>query len=358
MNTPPRYLKGYEQAYRNDPRQAALQWFRDARYGLFLHYGLYSLLGRHEWVQFNEKIRVADYAKLFDRFTADRFDAGAIAQLALDAGMRYITITTRHHESFCLFDTKETPFNSVAAPARRDLIGELASACDRAGLGLFLYYSHGRDWKHPHAPNNDIWGGAARPDYDPPEPTYAAGAAHDLGRYVDFMDRQIAELQAQYPTIAGIWLDGIAVPMSDKRLAPCPQAPRNPANAAGWRVHELYDAIHRRQPAALVSYKQGLLGTEDFFAPEHQAVAPDGDKPMEICTTMCPRSWGYLEAGRGTHLKPEQVVEAAAGAWRQNCNLLMNTGPLPDGSLDIEDVDALRRAGDLIRNMKQAKGSV
>ena len=87
--------------------------------------------------------------------------------------MRYVNITTRHHDSFCLFATKQTDFNSVNSPAKRDLVGELADACRKKGLGLCLYYSHGRDWRHPHAPNNDRWGGSARPKYDPPEPSYA-----------------------------------------------------------------------------------------------------------------------------------------------------------------------------------------
>lgn len=95
------------------------------------------------------------YAKLKDRFTAEKFDADFITDLALAAEMRYVNITTRHHDSFCLFATKQTDFHSVNSPAQRDLVGELAVACRKKGLGLCLYYSHGRDWKHPHAPNND-----------------------------------------------------------------------------------------------------------------------------------------------------------------------------------------------------------
>ncbi|MBT4821816.1 MAG: alpha-L-fucosidase precursor, partial [Lentisphaerae bacterium] len=155
----PSYLQGYEEIYKDDPRAAATQWFRDAKYGLFLHYGLYSLVGRHEWVQLKEQIPVAEYAKLKDQFTADKFDAMYIAEFAKDCGMKYVNITTRHHDSFCLFNTAETDFNSATSPAKRDLVGELAVACETHGIGLCLYYSHGRDWKHPHAPNNDQWGG-------------------------------------------------------------------------------------------------------------------------------------------------------------------------------------------------------
>ncbi len=151
----PAYLKDYADIYEDDPRKAAKQWFGDARYGLFLHYGLYSLLKRHEWVQCREKIYVEEYAKLKDDFTAEHFDARHICDMACDAGMKYVNLTTRHHDSFCLFETAENDFHSAAAPCGRDLIGEMAQACDEYGLGLCLYYSHGRDWRHPHAPNND-----------------------------------------------------------------------------------------------------------------------------------------------------------------------------------------------------------
>ena len=331
----PSFLKDYEELYARDPRAAGLKWFREARYGLFLHYGLYSLLGRHEWVQFRERIPVAEYAKLKDQFTAEKFDADAIAAFAVDAGMKYVNITTRHHDSFSLFETAENGFHSVNSPAGRDLVGELAAACDRQGIGFCCYYSHGRDWRHPHAPNNDEWGGSARPKYDPPEPAYAYGDDHDLDLYLEFMWNQIAELLTRYDApIAAIWLDGIAVPLNGDR--------------SRFRCQELYDHIHSLCPHVLVSYKQGLLGTEDFLAPEHKAVDSVG-KPGEICTTLCPGSWGYLEEGRGKHKTADDVWDTLRYARERGWNLLLNTGPLPDGSLDPEDVPVLRAVGDRLR---------
>lgn len=344
----PNYLKEYEKLYALDPRKASLAWFRQARYGLFLHYGLYSLLGRNEWVQLHEKIPVSEYDKLANDFYADKFDADAIASFAVDAGMQYVNLTTRHHDSFCLFKTKETPFNSINSPCGRDLVGELAEACDRHGLGFCLYYSHGRDWRHPHAPNNDTWGGSARPKYDPPEPSYAYGADHDLQQYLDFMKRQVAELLTQYGPIASVWLDGIAVPLN--------------GDTASFQCQNLYDLIHSLQPQVLVSYKQGVTGTEDYFAPEHRVPAPseearmagkishNPDKIIEVCTTMCPGSWGYKKDEEGQHLKEEQVWEKLEDACTKNYNLLLNTGPLPDGSLESEDVVVLRNVGARIRS--------
>lgn len=343
----PSYLKGYEKAYLADPRAAARQWFRDAKFGLFIHYGLYSLEGRHEWLQYREKIPVADYARLKERFTAAKFDADAIADLAVAAGMSYVNITTRHHDSFCLFGSAQTDFHARNSPARRDLIRELADACRKKGLGLCLYYSHGRDWRHPHAPNNDRWGGSARPEYDPPEPSYATGKNHDLNRYLDFMTAQMTELLTGYGPIAAIWLDGVATPLSDKTATPCPKPPRQPDNAPEFRCRELYEHIHRLQPQVLISYKQGLLGSEDFFAPEHKAVAVTGDKPMEICSTLQEGSWGYHHDKR--NLTTEEAWAKIVAARAANANLLLNTGPLPDGSIPPQHARVLREIGERIR---------
>ena len=335
----PSYLAGYQALYAKDPCAAAIQWFREAKFGLFLHYGLYSLVKNepkpknNEWAQYNLKIPVAEYAKLKAKFTAEKFDADFIADLAVAAQMRYVNITTRHHDSFCLFATKQTDFNSVNSPAKRDLVGELAVACRKKGLGLCLYYSHGRDWKHPHAPNNDQWGGSARPKYDPPDPSYAYGKDHDLQKYLDFMSAQITELLTNYGPVAAIWLDGIAVPRS--------------GDIAKFKCQELYDLVHRLQPQVLVSYKQSLLGTEDFFAPEHRAVANPSGRPMEICSTLQDGSWGYDEQRR--HLTVDEGWAKLVAARAANCNLLLNTGPLPDGSIHPQDVATLREMGRRIR---------
>jgi alpha-L-fucosidase len=343
----PSYLEGYEKLYRTDARGAARQWFREAKFGLFLHYGLYSLTARHEWLQFREKIPVAEYAKFKDRFTAVKFDADAITDLALAAEMRYVNITTRHHDSFCLFATQQTDFHSGSSPARRDLVGELAEACRKKGLGLCCYYSHGRDWRHPHAPNNDRWGGSARPAYNPPEPAYATGKEHNLQRYVDFMTAQITELLTNYGPIAAIWLDGIGTPLADKTKPPGARLPRQPGNAPEFHCQELYDLIHRTQPQVLIAYKQGLLGTEDFFAPEHNAVAGGANKPMEICSTLQEGSWGYYEQKR--HLSTDEAWAKLTAARGANANLLLNTGPMPDGSIHPQDARTLREMGERIR---------
>jgi len=332
----PSYLRGYEALFAIDPRQAALKYFREATFGLFMHYGLYSLLGRHEWVQFKERIPVKEYEKLAGRFTAEHFDADFITDMALDAEMKYINITTRHHDSFCLFDSKYTDFKSTNTPAKRDLVGELAQQCQRKGLGLYLYYSHGRDWRHPHAPNNGDWGGSARPKYTRREDLYKYGDEHNLQIYVEFMKNQITELLTHYGPIGAIWLDGIATPRSreDKiRL---------------FRCQELYDHIHSVQPQVLVSYKQGLLGTEDFKAPERHW-KEKSEVPLEICDTLQPRGWGYIKKDDGKHKSADQVMVMLKKAKDMGANLLLNTGPLPDGSIHPEDVKTLKEVGRRLR---------
>jgi alpha-L-fucosidase len=341
----PSYLENYKESYATDPRAANMEWFRNARYGLFLHYGLYSILGRHEWVQLQELIPVAEYAKLKDKFKADKFNANEIVSFAKNCGMKYINITTRHHDCFCLWNTKETDFNSVNSPAGRDLVAELARECEKQKMGFFMYYSHGRDWKHPHAPNNDKWGGSARPKYDPPEPSYAIGDKHDLNQYLEFMKRQIAELIAIAPDTAGIWLDGVAVPQS--------------GDYSLFKLEELYAYIRSLSPHVLVSYKQGILGTEDFFTPEHSVPTKDDNqsklgkitsgKIVEICTTMIgnPVSWGY--SIEGTHKTEEQVWEKLNHAKNTGSNLLLNTGPKGDGSLDERDTSVLLAVGEKLR---------
>lgn len=332
----PAFLKEYKNLYQQNPRKAAIEWFRNARYGMFIHYGLYSIPGQGEWVQLSEKIHVADYAKLANEFTAKNFDADFITDLALEAEMKYINITTRHHDSFCLWDTKFTDFKSTNTPAKRDLIAELYEQCTQKGLGFYLYYSHGRDWRHPHAPNNDKWGGSARPKYETPEPFYKYGEEHDLNVYLEYVTNQVDELLTMFPDVGAIWLDGIGVPKS--------------GDYSVFKCQELYDLIHAKHPHMLVSYKQGLLGTEDFLAPERKYKSEGKpEKPLEICDHLQRNKWGYASAQDGKHKTKEEVINMLQAANNYPANLLLNTGPLPTGEMHPEDIKVLRQVGEEIQ---------
>jgi alpha-L-fucosidase len=344
---PPHYLAEHEAAYAEAPRQAALDWFREARFGLFMHYGLYSLLGGvyqgrdilrkgAEWIRWAAPIPLSEYARLMDAFTAERFNADAICTLAAEAGMAYLNLTSVHHDGFCLWDTATTEFNSMRSAAGRDLVAEFVAACDRHGLGCFLYYSHGRDWWHPHAP--DSGKPSCRPDTPEDQAHFKTGNDYNLDRYLDFVEAQVLELCTQYTPLAGIWLDGIGefLAMED--------------GVARSRCLELYGKIHATQPQILVSYKQGLTGTEDFFAPERSARRQAEDaRPYEICTTLQPRSWGYRASDDGNHHGADWVIEQLRIAAEIPANLLLNTGPMGDGSIPDEDVVTLSEVGRRLR---------
>jgi alpha-L-fucosidase len=338
MPVPP-HLAAYSKQYRATPRQAALAWFRNADWGLFIHYGLYSLLGKGEWVMHGDKIPVQEYAKLKDRFTAANFDPDFITDLALEAKMSYITLVCKHCDSFALWETQYSDFNSVNSPAKRDLVAEMDKACREKGLGLFTFYEHGVDWRHPHAPRQPMysWDGT-RPQYDQPDPHYATGEAYDLEKYIAYANGQVRELVSQYGPLAGVWLDGAAAP--------------NSGPTERYRLDKLYRSIRRIEPHALISYKQGVTGNEDFQAPESHWVKQDDtfEKPVEICMPLqlevpegSHNKWGYVKGA--THATADQIWQKLQWAQSKNANLLANVGPLPDGSIHPEDVAALREVG-------------
>ncbi len=328
--TPPRFLQGREKTYQANPRAATLDWFREARLGLFIHYGLYSLDGVHPFHQFQKRVPVREYEKLASRFTAARFDADAIADLALEAGMRYVNLVTKHCDGFCLWDTKQTPFNSVRSAARRDLVGEMVAACEKRGLGLFMFYEHGFDWHHAHGPRSATFPTRiTEVPYDPPEPTYAYGAEYDLRHYVNYVSAQITELLTRYGPVAGIWLDGVAVPLSGPKEQ--------------FRLPELYEQIHRLQEQAILSYKFGAMGTEDFLAPEEPQLArlpARAAKPVELCVPLN-EGWGYV-AGV-PHRDVEWLLSKYQRSRELQANLLVNIGPLGDGGVHPDDVRTLRQ---------------
>jgi len=355
----PSYLRGYESPYAEDPRKAARAWFADAKFGLFMHYGLYSLLGRGEWVMLREKIPVAEYEKLRERFTAARFDADFITDLALEAGMRYVNITSRHHDGFCLFETAQHDYHSMAAAAKRDLIGELAEACAKKGLGLFLYYSYAADWWHPYFYAREAGWPNARPAYDKPEPRYKWRKDEDFQIYIDYVHAQLRELLSHYGPIAGIWFDPIMGYYHRPDLFP---------------IEQTYELVRSLQPQVLISFKQGATGTEDFAAPErsghslasrlkdprHRQIAQrawrrNKNKHNEICDTLQPRVWGYRKADDSNHLGAAEVLRRLERAWGQGCNLLLNTGPLPDGSIHPVDVETLRQVGRQLRARRKGR---
>ena len=307
-------------------RRAARQWFRDAKFGMFIHWGVYSLLGQGEWVMQQRELPIGPYEWLATTFNPVKFDARAWVSLAKGAGAKYITITSRHHDGFSMFATRATPYNIVDwTPFKRDPLKELADECQRQGLKLFFYYSQ-LDWHHP-----DYWPrGRTGQHTDRPE-------SGDWARYLDFMDSQLTELLSGYGPIGGIWFDG----MWDKP-------------DAEWRLPRTYALIHRLQPAALIvpNHHRAPLPGEDVQTFEQDLPGANsagfntkeiGSLPLETSLTMN-NSWGFNITDRRFKSVRELIgyLVRAAGS---DANLLLNIGPRPDGTIQPEAEERLRDVG-------------
>jgi len=333
-DTTPTYLFDYAKQYRESPKNAALQWFHAAHFGLGVSYGLFSLLGRGadplgEADTLN--LTLADYEKLKEGFTARHFNATELVEFAIANGMRYLEFTVRTADGFCLYNSQTSDFTSVKSTAKRDLLGELASACEYHGIGLCLRYSHGRDWRHPHSPTSKA----------------PAENGADTAQYSAFLHEQLHELLTQYGPIAAICLEGI----EDARAAGEPFLD----------IDDLYRMIHFLQPQALVCYQQGLTGEEDFFSatdqlptdsdtPEIQGhILRQLDKPRQLRISMTPGEWGYhSEYDAQKHLSLDDIWNHLSNAGSANCSLLLNTSLMPDGSIDSRDLEPLLDAGQRI----------
>ncbi len=307
---------------------AARQWFQDAKFGMFIHWGVYSVLGSGEWVMEQRPLTVAQYEKLPAQFNPQKFDAAAWVALAKAAGMKYITITSRHHDGFSMFDTKQNDYNIVkATPYGRDPLKQLADECHKQGIKLFFYYSQ-LDWHNPdYFPRGGTGHHTGRPEHG------------DWNKYLDFMNAQLRELLTNYGEIGGIWFDG----MWDKP-------------DADWQLQRTYSLIHQLQPAALIipnHHKKPMPG-EDVQTFEKDL--PGGktmpwansevshDVPLETSETMND-SWGF-NIGDSHYKSVPDLIRLLVRAAGNNANLLLNIGPMPNGVIQSEFVDRLHQIGD------------
>ena len=289
-------------------------WFDQARFGLFVHWGIYSLLAHEnaEWVLFKSKLNRREYNRLADQFTATRFDADVLVALAKRAGMNYMVLTTRHHDGFCLFDTKTTGFNSVKTAAGRDLVREYVDACRRAGLRVGLYYSI-MSWQH--------------------DAIYAGPGADPKGweRMVRETHEQLRELMSNYGKIDLLWYDGGVVPgVQDSEII-----------ARYWRSRELNAMIRRLQPGILINDRSGL--PEDFSTPEQHFTPAAPGRRCEACMTIN-QSWGYNIHDRNFKSAGD-IIDTLIRCSRYGSNLLLNIGPRGDGTVQSDCVERLEAVG-------------
>jgi alpha-L-fucosidase len=320
----------------------ARKWFEEAKFGLFIHWGVYSILGDGEWVMNNQNISIKEYEKLPSFFNPTEFDSDKWVLMAKNAGMKYITITSRHHDGFSMFNSNVTEYNIVKkTPYGKDVLKMLAESCRKHNIKLFFYYSQ-LDWY--------------RDDYFPRGRTgngIEGRGEGDWNNYIIFMKNQITELLTNYGEIGGIWFDGQwdQHDWDGKRFGKL---------NADFKLNEVYDLIHTLQPHALIGSNHHLSPNpgEDFqmfekdlpgkrtknFATSENDIS---NLPLEVCETIN-GSWGFNLKDR-KHKSEKQLIHYLIKAAGHGSNLLLNVGPMPNGKIQQEHIKSLEKIGSWIQ---------
>jgi alpha-L-fucosidase len=281
-----------------------MKWWHEARFGMFIHWGLYSVLGRHEWVMEDEGIPVVEYAPLAKVFKPKPYPARDWAKIARETGMRYMVMTTKHHEGFCHFDTKTTDYCSPKQGPGRDLVSEYVEAARAEGMRVGFYYSL-MDWHHPD-------GAPSEKDPDARK------------RFVEYIHTHVQELMTNYGKIDVLWYD-VAWPL----------------DAAGWESERMNKMVFGLQPDIIVNNRNRLPG--DFSTPEQQITADKEGRAWESCMTLND-SWGYQRADDDWK-SSRRVVQNLISCARDGGNYLLNIGPRSDGSVPEDSVRVLTEVG-------------
>jgi len=313
--------------------QKRIEWWRDARVGLFMHWGVYAIPGRGEWVQWNEQIPRTEYAKLATEFHPEHFSAEKWAQTAKDAGMKYVVLTSRHHDGFALFDDPGSDFTAMKSAAHHDFVADYVKAVRDAGLGVGLYYSP-LDWRFP---------GFFFPDL------YMDSAVALQEQY----RRQIWELATHYGKLDILWFDGGGnewlgfggVHFNGRWEARPPDKPYT--GKFDWQDDQVVGFLREKQPNIIINDRTDAAA--DFRNREgDRAIGKfDNQTPWELCTTIVEGGWGYH---KGAKVKPlQQLVQLLVGVVGRDGNFLLNVGPRPDGEIDPPQVERLRELGDWLK---------
>ncbi|NIK60988.1 alpha-L-fucosidase [Kribbella shirazensis] len=312
-----------------------MSWLTEARLGLFVHWGIYAAAARHEWVKSYEQLTDADYQPYFDHFEPDLYDPVRWAEDAWNAGMRYLVITTKHHDGFCLWDSKLTDYSAPNTPWGKDLLAPMVDVFRERGFKIGLYHSL-LDWHHPEFPV-DLYH-PQRKDVDFIDRT----ANRDVSKYADYLHGQVRELLTGYGKIDVMWFD---FSYADRGF-----------NAKGpdeWRSEELLAMVKELQPGILVNNRLGL-GSGDFTTPEQ--VQPPGNEvaagngtqvPWEACHTLN-GSWGYH---RDNHdwKSPALLIRMLVDSVSKGGNMLLNVGPNGRGAWEPRALDVLSGIGSWMR---------
>lgn len=304
------------------------QEFQDNKFGIFLHWGIYSMTAQGEWYMNTHNINWQEYAKLASGFYPSRFNAAEWVSAIKASGAKYICITSRHHDGFSMFHTKWSDYNIVdATPFKRDVLKELADECHKQGIKLHFYYSHA-DWRREDYPEGKTGHGTGRPK-----------GHGDWKSYYQFMNNQLTELLTNYGPVGAIWFDGVW------------DQPDN----FDWQLSGQYELIHRLQPGCLVGNNHHRLpyDGEDIqiferdLPGENKAGFSAGQSvsalPLETCETMN-GMWGYKIEDQN-YKSPQALIHYLVRAAGKNANLLMNIGPQPNGELPAAAIEHLKEVG-------------
>ncbi len=307
--------------------------FQDMRFGMFIHWGLYSVpagewkgkTGYAEWFQLETKMPLAEYSKFADRFDPTNFDANQWIKTVKDSGMKYIVITSKHHDGFAMYDTKLEDYNIVKdTPWHHDPLKDLAAACRRDGVGFGVYYSL-PDWHNTNFPAQY----SQRHFHGDPNPNA------DLDKYISYMKGQIHELLTHYGPVTCLWFDdgGSFEKISTARRVELTHA------------QSIIDEIHQLQPWCAIDDRLGVGA--DYITPEQQIVSGPQAKPFEVCMPLN-RHWGYNKADHDWK-SPKVVIQMLVNIASKGGNLLLDIGPMGDGNMPPEAVKILGQVGDWLK---------
>ncbi|MBI3947776.1 MAG: alpha-L-fucosidase [Armatimonadetes bacterium] len=305
------------------PQNDPTAWFHDARFGMFIHWGIYAVLGHGEQPLFREFLNPSEYRTLADRFRAEKYDPADWAETARAAGMKYMVLTTKHHDGYCLWDTETTDFNAVKRGPGRDLVAEYASACREAGLRVGFYFSL-PDWSHPAC---------------------FAGPQNDPEGFRDFTRliwRQIEELVTRYGQVDLLWFDGGRYP-----------PPRH------LRPTQLVKMMRHHQPGILINNRLGKPkkgGAWGYETPEQRLGEGDGGATWESCITAARKFWGYHVCHEDPSMwySDRELMTFFVSCATRRGNLLWNVGPRANGELPGIYKERTRRLGEWIRRNAEA----
>ncbi len=320
------------------------RWFVESRFGMFIHWGLYAIPARGEWVRSAERMSIEDYQNYFDEFNPIRYNPREWAKAAKNAGMEYAVLTAKHHDGFCLFDSSLTDYKATNTPAGRDLIKEFVEAFRQEGLAVGFYYSL-LDWHHTDYP---AWGDRQHPMRDNEE---YKDKQHNLARYIEYMHQQVKELLTGYGKIDIIWFDFSYHNMTGET----------------WRATELVNMIRSLQPEIIINNRLGgnILSadpepyTGDFANPEQgipsQPLVDDNGNPVPWEANMTlNNNWGYCAIGHN-YKTPQMVIRNLVNCVSKGGNMLLNVGPDAMGEIPEKSLEILAEVG---RWMQKNKDSI